>query len=60
MVQYLLDLKDRNNCNIMIKDDGSIFHVDLAFIFGSSPGGVHFENCPFKFTKEYLDAMGGY
>ena len=51
LVQYLLDLKDRNNENIMIGNDGSIFHIDLAFIFNATPGGINFENCPFKFPK---------
>lgn len=44
----------------MIRSDGSIFHIDLAFIFNATPGGIGFESCPFKFTKEYLDAMGGF
>ena len=51
LAQYLLELKDRNNDNIMIRRDGSIFHIDLAFIFNSNPGGIGFESCPFKFTK---------
>ena len=42
LIQYLLDIKDRNNANIMVKEDGSIFHIDLAFIFGSGPGGMSF------------------
>jgi len=42
IIQYLLDIKDRNNANIMVRDDGSIFHIDLAFIFGSGPGGLNF------------------
>lgn len=44
----------------MIKTDGSIFHIDLAFVFNATPGGINFESCPFKFTKEYLNAMGGF
>lgn len=44
----------------MMKSDGSIFHIDLAFVFNATPGGIGFESCPFKFTKEYLDAMGGF
>ena len=59
-LQYLLDLKDRNNENIMIRSDGSIFHIDLAFIFNANPGNFAFETSPFKFPKEYLDAMGGF
>jgi phosphatidylinositol 4-kinase len=44
----------------MLRKDGSIFHVDLAFIFNSSPGGLGLESCPFKLTKEYVEAMGGF
>jgi phosphatidylinositol 4-kinase len=42
LVQYLLDIKDRNNANIMIREDGAIFHIDLAFIFSACPGGINF------------------
>jgi phosphatidylinositol kinase/protein kinase (PI-3 family) len=28
--------------NVMIKEDGSIFHIDLAFILESGPGGMNF------------------
>lgn len=60
MAQYILDLKDRNNENIMIRNDGSIFHIDLAFIFNATPGGINFETAPFKFTQEYLEVLGGF
>jgi phosphatidylinositol 4-kinase len=26
---------------------------------GTSPGGINFENAPFKLTKEYVELMGG-
>ena len=48
---YLLELKDRNNSNIMIRNDGAIFHIDLAFIFNATPGGINFETSPFKFPQ---------
>jgi hypothetical protein len=60
LVQYLLNLKDRNNANIMVREDGSIFHIDLAFIFESGPGGLNFESAPFKMTKEFVKVMGGF
>ena len=42
LLQYLLDIKDRNNANIMVTDKGAIFHIDLAFIFSAGPGGLNF------------------
>lgn len=60
LVTYLLQVRDRHNANIMIQDDGSLFHIDFGFIFGDSPGfNMNFESAPFKFTKEYVDLMGG-
>jgi len=44
----------------MIKNDGSIFHIDLTFIFGSGPGGISFESAPFKMTKEYVKILEGF
>jgi phosphatidylinositol 4-kinase B len=60
LIQYLLNLKDRNNANIMVRDDGTIFHIDLAFIFESGPGGINFESAPFKMTKEFVKVLGGF
>ena len=60
LITYLLQVKDRHNANIMVADDGSIFHIDFGFIFGDSPGfNMNFENAPFKLTKEYVELMGG-
>ena len=60
LITYLLQVKDRHNANIMVADDGSIFHIDFGFIFGDSPGfNMNFENAPFKLTKEYVNLMGG-
>ena len=44
----------------MVKEDGTFFHIDLAFIFNAKPGGISFESAPFKMTKEYIKAMGGF
>lgn len=60
LIQFLLDIKDRNNANIMVREDGAIFHIDLAFIFESGPGGLNFESAPFKMTKEYVKILGGF
>lgn len=38
LVTYLLQVKDRHNGNIMIKKDGSIFHIDYGFFMSNIPG----------------------
>ena len=59
LVCYYLQIKDRHNGNILIDMAGNIIHIDFGFILGIAPGGINFENAPFKFTKEYLEIMGG-
>jgi len=34
-------------------------HIDFGFILSIGPGGINFENAPFKFTSEYLNLMEG-
>lgn len=51
IAEFMLEIKDRNNANIMLKEDGTFFHIDLAFIFNAKPGGISFESAPFKMTK---------
>ena len=58
-VSYILQLKDRHNDNLLIDKDGHIIHIDFGFCFNVSPGGISFETAPFKFTKDYLDIIGG-
>lgn len=60
IVQYLLQVKDRHNGNILINHTGHIVHIDFGFIFNQSPGNLNFETAPFKFTKEYLQILGGF
>ncbi len=59
LVCYYLQIKDRHNGNILIDMMGNIIHIDFGFILGIAPGGINFEKAPFKFTKEYLEIMGG-
>ena len=59
ILTYVLKLKDRHNGNILLDMEGHIIHIDFGFILGMAPGGVNFEKSPFKFTKEYLDFIGG-
>ena len=58
LICYLLDIKDRNNGNILLDINGNIIHIDFGFVLGISPGNnLNFENAPFKFTDEYLSIM---
>lgn len=57
--QYLFNVKDRHNGNILIDSQGHLIHIDFGFYLQNSPGNISFEKAPFKFTQEYLDIMGG-
>jgi phosphatidylinositol 4-kinase len=59
VISYLLQFKDRHNGNIMIDDAGHILHIDFGFCFDIVPGGVKFEQAPFKLTTEMVAVMGG-
>ena len=60
LVSYLLGLKDRHNGNIMINITGHLIQIDFGFAMGMAPGHeFSMERAPFKFTKEYLEVMGG-
>ncbi len=59
LFNYLFNVKDRHNANIMIDARGHLVHIDYGFMFQNSPGGINFESAPFKLTAEYIDLMGG-
>ena len=57
-ISYILQIKDRHNENILIDGEGHIVHIDFGWVFNKSPSKI-LENSPFKFTKDYLDILGG-
>lgn len=56
---FLFEVKDRNNGNILLDDEGHLIHIDFGFLLSSSPGNMNFEKAPFKFTTEFLELLEG-
>ena len=57
----LFGLGDRHLDNILLTEDGVLFHVDYGYIFGREPSGqkiVRRGNC-MKLTPSIVDIMGG-
>ncbi len=59
LICYFLEIKDRNNGNILIDNNGNIIHIDFGFLLNKTPGNIKFEQAPFKLTNDFIELMGG-
>ncbi|KAF0991562.1 hypothetical protein HZS_3521 [Henneguya salminicola] len=59
LFQYIFQVKDRHNGNILLDLEGHIIHIDFGFILGQSPKNISFESSPFKMSYDFLEVMEG-
>ena len=58
VVSYLLGIGDRHLDNIMISEEGMLFHIDFGFILGQDP--KYSNNRMIRMTPEIVNVIGGY
>ncbi|CAH1797509.1 unnamed protein product [Owenia fusiformis] len=56
VITYLLGVGDRHLDNILIANNGKLFHVDFGYILGRDPKPMP---SPMRLSKEMIEAMGG-
>ncbi len=57
MCTYILCVGDRHLDNILIREDGALFHIDFGYILGHDPRS--WAVGPIRLTRDMIDAMGG-
>lgn len=58
VITFLLGIGDRHLENIMVTDDGRLFHIDYGFILGQDPKPLKMSHI--RISSDMLDALGGY
>lgn len=56
IICYILGIGDRHLDNLLLCENGKIFHVDFGFILGRDPKPMP---PPMKLTNDMINAMGG-
>ena len=56
VVTYILGIGDRHLENLMIDNNGKLFHIDFGYILGKDPKPMP---PPIKLCKEMVECMGG-
>ncbi|XP_071952733.1 phosphatidylinositol 3-kinase catalytic subunit type 3-like [Antedon mediterranea] len=56
VITYLLGVGDRHLDNLLLTEDGKLFHIDFGYILGRDPKPLP---PPMKLSKEMVEGMGG-
>lgn len=58
VITYILGIGDRHLDNLLLRENGCLFHVDFSYMLGEEPHRFA-PSPPMKLCKEMVEAMGG-